>query len=69
MLDDEEFPGILYARIKLYSKDIEDEFPKDIFKGKEFYSRFLIQIHLFMGRDFPPADETGSSDPFIIVRC
>ena len=22
-----------------------------------------------MGRDFPPADETGSSDPFVIARC
>lgn len=24
MLDDEEFPGMVYARIKLYAKDIED---------------------------------------------
>ena len=22
-----------------------------------------------MGRDFPPADETGAADPFIIARC
>lgn len=22
-----------------------------------------------MGRDFPPADETGAADPFIIIRC
>lgn len=22
-----------------------------------------------MGRDFPAADETGASDPFIIARC
>jgi hypothetical protein len=31
-LDDEQFPGIIYGRIKLYSKDVEDKFPKDIFK-------------------------------------
>ena len=22
-----------------------------------------------MGRDLPPADETGAADPFIIMRC
>jgi Ca2+-dependent lipid-binding protein len=22
-----------------------------------------------MGRNFPPADETGAADPFIIARC
>lgn len=32
-LDDEQFPGIIYARMKLYSKDVEDQFPKDIFKS------------------------------------
>ena len=22
-----------------------------------------------MGRDFPPADETGAADPFVVARC
>ena len=22
-----------------------------------------------MGRDLPPADETGAADPFIVMRC
>lgn len=22
-----------------------------------------------MGKDFPPADETGAADPFVIARC
>jgi Ca2+-dependent lipid-binding protein len=22
-----------------------------------------------MGRDFPPADESGAADPFVIARC
>ena len=35
----------------------------------EPYNDFLIHVHLFMGRDFPAADETGAADPFIIVRC
>ena len=68
-LDDEEFPGMIFARIKLYSKDFEDEFPETIFKSLENYTEYLLQIHLYMGRDFPPADETGAADPFIIVRC
>ena len=28
-----------------------------------------LRIHLYMGRNFPPADETGASDPFVIIRC
>lgn len=33
------------------------------------YTEYLLQIHLYMGKDFPPADETGAADPFIIARC
>lgn len=68
-LDDEQFPGIIQARIKMYSKDAEDDFPKDLFKSQDDYLDYLLQIHLYMGRDFPPADETGAADPFIIARC
>ena len=53
----------------MYSHDPEDEFPADIFKGDDAYVDYLLQIHLYMGRDFPAADETGASDPFIIARC
>ena len=28
-----------------------------------------MRVHLYVGRDLPPADEGGVSDPFIIVRC
>ena len=41
-LDDEEFPGIIYARIKMYSKDAEDDFPKDLFKGIDAYTDYLL---------------------------
>ncbi len=30
---------------------------------------YELRIHLYMGRNLPAADETGSSDPFIIFRC
>lgn len=68
-LDDEQFPGIIQARIKLYSKDVEDSFPEDLFKGEADYVEHLMHIHLYMGRDLPPADETGAADPFVIARC
>ena len=68
-LDDEEFPGFLYTRIKLYSKDPTDSFPKDLFPKPETYQEVLLQIHLYMGRNLPSADETGAADPFMIVRC
>ena len=68
-LDDEEFPGIVQMRIKLYSKDVEDTFPKDLFKPLSTYTDYLLQLHIYMGRNFPPADETGAADPFIIARC
>ena len=35
----------------------------------EIFLRFTLRIHLYMGRNFPPADETGASDPFVIIRC
>jgi hypothetical protein len=68
-LDDEQFPGIIQARLKIYSKDIEDDFPADLFKSQDTYVDYLLHIHLYMGRDFPPADETGAADPFIVARC
>jgi len=34
-LDDEQFPGMVFARVKMYSKDPTDNIPKNIFKGIE----------------------------------
>ena len=28
-----------------------------------------MNIKIYMGREFPAADESGASDPFIIARC
>lgn len=60
-------------RCKLYSKDPEDDFPEPeiMFPGMnpDNYTKYLLQIHLYIGRDFPPADETGAADPFVIARC
>jgi len=68
-LDDEQFPGMLFARIKMYQGDPSDKFPKDIFKPQTDYKEYLLQVHLYIGRNLPPADDTGAADPFIIARC
>jgi len=67
MLDDEEFPGMIFARIKLFTGDIEEELPK--FQPRDLYQDYILQVHLYIGRDFPPADTTGAADPFIVARC
>lgn len=66
-LDDEQFPGILQACIKLYTKEPSDDFAPTRFKHNE--TEYLLLVHLFMGREFPPADDTGAADPFVIARC
>ena len=53
----------------MYSRDAEDEFPTDLFKSNEDYTDYLLQIHIYQGRNLPPADETGAADPFIVSRC
>jgi len=66
-LDDEQFPGILQTCLKLYTKEPSDDFAPTRFKQNE--TAYLLLVHLFMGREFPPADETGAADPFVIARC
>ncbi len=61
---------MIFARMKLYTKD-PDDVPKDLFKklqSENVYSEYKLQIHLYQGRSFPAADETGASDPFIVFR-
>lgn len=57
--------------MKLYSKEppTTDNFSFDRFQTGDSYVDYLLQVHLFMGKDFPPADESGAADPFIIARC
>jgi hypothetical protein len=78
-LTDEQFPGMLFTRMKLYSRDPDpkDKWDKTIFKGwddldedgnNKFYKEYLLQMHLYIGRNFPPADATGAADPFVVAR-
>ncbi len=61
---------MFFARAKLYDRNTNVNFrTDDLFKPKDNYIKYVLQIHLYMGRDIPPADETGASDPFIIAKC
>jgi hypothetical protein len=31
--------------------------------------KYKLQVFLYVAKDLPPADETGTSDPYVIVRC
>ena len=33
------------------------------------YAPYILRVELYVGRDFPPADESGAADPFVSVRC
>lgn len=41
-LDDEQFPGIIQACIKLYSKDPLDDFSPDRFLSHDQYTEYLL---------------------------
>ena len=61
---------MVYAKIRMYNSNTTDNFdPQHLFLKRDNYIKYILQIHLVMGRDFPPADETGAADPFIIAKC
>lgn len=55
--------------MKIYNDDPDDQFSNIKFLSRDLYQEYLLQIHLYMGKDFPPADDTGAADPFVIARC
>jgi hypothetical protein len=68
-LSDEEFPGILFCKIKAYEGNPTDTFESGQLVDMNKYSPYLLNMHVYMGRNFPPADESGAADPFISIRC
>lgn len=38
-------------------------------KKLKLFRSFQLRVHLYIGRNLPPADEGGVSDPFVIIRC
>jgi hypothetical protein len=41
-LDDEQFPGMLQMRIKMYSRDPDDDFPSNLFSKLDSYTDYLL---------------------------
>jgi hypothetical protein len=71
-LDDEEFPGILNIRLIFFDENPprrdEEAFPSPL-EIENYYDTYILRVYLYMGRDLPAADDTGLTDPFVIVRC
>jgi len=67
-LNDEEFPGYVTMRLKLF----KDQPPKgeNIFADANatLVKNYVLRIFLYQARDLPPADETATSDPFVKFR-
>lgn len=68
-LSDEEFPGLIFAKVKIYEGNVEDVFKKGPLVDQSLLTPYLLTLHIYMGRNFPPADESGAADPFVSIRC
>jgi len=61
---------MFFARTKIYDRNTNVNLKvEDLFKDRNNYIKYVLQVHLYMGRDMPPADETGAADPFVIAKC
>jgi Ca2+-dependent lipid-binding protein len=67
LVKDDEFPGFLYANVQLMSVNPG---PRKAFQPIQSEKvEYELRVYLFLGRNLPPADSTGTSDPFVKVRC
>lgn len=67
LVHDDEFPGFLYANIQLMSVNPG---PRKPFQpNTQTKVDYELRVYLFLGRNLPPADASGTSDPFVKVRC
>jgi hypothetical protein len=71
-IGDEEFPGILNIRLTFFDQNPprrdKEAFPSAA-EIHNYYENYILRVYLYMGRDLPAADDTGLTDPFVIVRC
>ena len=70
-LHDEEFPGVLNMRITFFDENPPPREETRMPTPKEYAKLcqdYILRIYLYMGRDLPAADETGLSDPYIVLK-
>lgn len=72
-LNDEQFPGLIFARLTIYRTepvlfDKETVFEK-YKKLRQNSEEYTLLVHLYQGKELPAGDKTGASDPFVIARC
>ena len=66
LVKDDQFPGFIFARIILTNHT------DALGRGPQLNSRitqedYQLRVNLYMARNLPPADSTGTSDPFIWI--
>jgi len=67
LITDDEFPGFLYANVQLMSKMPGKRKPYEPHLIPKV--DYELRIYLYLGRNIPPADATGTSDPVVKIRC
>lgn len=67
LIKDDEFAGFLSVEMSLYSTNPPEWEPIQKFTVNEVNYDLRVMIHV--ARDLPPSDATGSSDPYVKLRC
>ena len=63
LISDNESPGFIYANIQLF--EVVPGPRIKLNKDKIQYQDMQLKVHLYMAKSLDPADEQGTSDPFI----
>ena len=67
-LKDTEFPGFIFIKLGLYSPRAKRPQHRHMPKHPETID-YQLRIELYVARNLPAADKSGSSDPMVVFRC
>mmetsp|Transcript_31029 Transcript_31029/g.28217 ORF Transcript_31029/g.28217 Transcript_31029/m.28217 type:complete len:446 (+) Transcript_31029:579-1916(+) len=67
LVTDEEFPGIIYARIQLFGSNPPERRPLNHHQTEKL--KYQMRCYIYVARNLPAADKEGTSDPFVTVKC
>ncbi|KAI9909986.1 hypothetical protein PsorP6_010790 [Peronosclerospora sorghi] len=70
-LEDETFPGNVLVRLGFGTEEMAMETAWDRRDLSIVNQRvpYQLRVHLYQGRELPPADANGLLDPFVVVKC
>lgn len=67
LIDNDESPGFIYARVTLFACQPPVRVP--VSEDQIIFEDFQLRMHLYMAKGLIPTDEDGTSDPFVTVSC